>query len=340
MYQTRSWDRMPSTVKINRDTNMTSGKIRVRLVTATLFGSWLGLCGLSGCNHAKLTVADQGRDEVKDWVRTWHHMRYSPILAEARLARRRRATGVFSESLGEAGLLGEDATHPKDHTDYEAFTERLRFGSYSVLQRPARALLFHEGVPVWAGEHVLPLRTKGRVYALCLLTAMPQESRRHISAVFDPLWILPDVPDSSGITPRITNAVPAYIRVRKCDNWMTDIDGDGTDELVVLEPMGMDGSWTPFSCLTKVRWVLCLYGKRTGGSLPPPNKLLEVPLPFGVMGGHLTLKRQTEPQRGLVVWDGSVPDVSVESPRRLGTIMHAPKTEKWKFVEHTKDAAP
>ncbi len=311
---------------------MTSRKVRASLVTAIILGSWLGLCGLTGCKHVEVTAADPGPVEAKDWVRVWYHMRYSPILGEDMYTAGRLWRKAYQQTVDDEDCPLED------ETDYDAFTERVQFGSYSILRGTKRALLFHEGVPVWAGDYVLPLRASGRVNALCLLTVMPLEQQSAF-AMYTRIWLSFDAHEGCGIPRKAWAICPGYMKVWR-NGWLSDIDGDGTDELVGLEPKERDLSYTTFSNLTETRWVLCLYGDLENPMEPPPNTLLVVPLPVGVVGCQISLKPQAEPHRGLVVWDGSVRGRSEESPRRLGTIIRDPNTAKWTFVKHQKDEAP
>ena len=200
------------------------------------------------------------------------------------------------------------------------FQQRYRYGPYEVLTRSGGALLLDsQGRAVWAGEWIIPSRIEGKIANLFLLRAIMFADLHNRGIIFE----IASVEFASGRHHFHRFAGLGYVPIAWDDPancpWVIDIDGDGTDELLVAMD-GSDVNWfgcEKHECLLDVQqfeedaehgwWTL-------GGG---------VTMPLHHSPGNVVVRLSESPARCLKVYE-------YQEDKLLGTI--ASDAESGRFV--------
>jgi hypothetical protein len=134
------------------------------------------------------------------------------------------------------------------------FEKSENYGRFTAVTAYSQALLLDGNKqPIWAGNWIVALRVQGRVTGLLLLKELlgdPSEV-----ALYQIGWLSLDPVRPVFYPTEITHAyVNGGALYRGGGDWITDIDGDGTDEVVTVEPEDLLGAANPGWRLYVYRW--------------------------------------------------------------------------------------
>jgi hypothetical protein len=282
---------------------MTAWLTRVACLIVLLFV----VPSLAGCPGTSPGEIAGVRIDSDHWVRAWCDLRFSPLVADS----------LYVPWIDYSGNTVRRDPGPM------RFERAQRYGRYVVLDVINRALLLDGERPVWGGEAVLPVRSGNEVYGLYLLSDRPSMVENDGLRDVTYLSLSPDaVADVSWLG-------LAYVPPHRPGDWVVDIDGDGNDEFILVEPLEVraDGSIGPCTILDveSFRWAVRVYERGAAKRHPNPSIcVLNVPLPRDCIPELLAVERKD---------GGSVALAWKTSPREaFGTISRDPNSGKFRFV--------
>jgi len=142
--------------------------------------------------------------------------------------------------------------HANRHGFNPVSSEIKKYGPYTAILDPASdgALLLDEsGRAVWAGEWIIPAKVKGKVTSLYLIRSLLGSSD------YGPtLCRILHLSFATPIHSCVQVCGLAYFNYRPSSNWVTDINADGTDELIVVE-----SAWTNAFKPNQPHWFVNVY---------------------------------------------------------------------------------
>lgn len=204
-----------------------------------------------------------------DYVQMWLSLYYSPLEKQA-------SSAYMDIQAGKTPSIGMS----------KQFDRKDVYGKFTLLTtRGAALLLDSNGQGLWAGDWAIPVRFEGKVAGLLLLKARSGEP--WYGLMFYTLWmalenaepyrwatIPTDGPYPKSIklpSPKIHCAVLGEVAVTVSDTMtpsVLDIDGDGSDEIIIVSPEIEE----TLASHTTLQWAVELY------SLTSSNPEHEIPL--------------------------------------------------------------
>ena len=211
----------------------------------------------------------------------------------------------------------------------------VQYGPYKAIRGENIALLLDlTDRPIWAGTWIVPSRVNGKVVSLYLLTAYGGEVAGeapmcHIGRL-----------DFGNSIHTWEDHVDSYVLVDSgvCP-WVFDVDGDGTDELLVIQPQ----VGSSYANVSQIPWVACLYALRLVHSYIPEEvmkqealklspgyreAIAEARVPLKVAPVWVEAKSVVTPDRGLAIYEHK------DGKRtQVATILRNPGNGEWRVVQ-------
>ena len=263
----------------------------------------LGVLLLAGCGTPARDVFE----------RQCHVLRNQPVSAL-----RMPADAAFLDLAHSARCPGACSDLSPRPSRLEIAGERVKrvvFGPYTAVMTSRAALLLgNDDRPVWAGTIIVPARIEGVVASLFLFSDYPEGSCEdggiyHIGRLDFRQAVHTYEPLADGYVPFDLDAHKG----RRC-RWLFDVNGDGTDELLVISPSvrrslaaAKDLGWQ--AILYEARPLAWPYAccARASATVPQPYYGLRhaAVVPIGVAAMAVTATLDTERGRRLVLAERS-----------------------------------